>query len=510
MEGARDTLANSYISETLPIPNRLKRGDIVKYKGVGDRPGPWKDGIQYPSSAVEIIEVIKPSLGPPQYLVANLSAPGDVSGPGGPPILVNEEQLEAAPLGRNTLGFLEQWDKLDRDIMKSKYNPDFQKGALLPGARTIRDAEALVADNPDMEVGPAWEMMYNKKYNTIGKQQKQVVDASKQLKRTIKKGKKAIDNYKSNSYMRTAEKKLGSYIGDKAASTLVKGNLGVASYLAPHVMIPLAAADSYLSRKEKDKFMEAERNKIASANSKKKLQQANMRKMYDTIHSVQRGKTSVYPFRKFEKDVGKPRLQSKHTRKLMRQDKKRIEAEKKKREEEEAQREKRRNQELRRMAEEMDAEDEAEDEAEAEVAEVKPAHILVNDDVPEEDLLKQLDTIITNYDDVDEDDEDDIIIDGKAPAEPLRRQLQTKINDHNKKKIVASIFSNAYTGETVNRDQNKKTLIADAFAKSSGSGSGRRRTRRHRTKRHRTRRRRTRRPIHSRKKRRKASKATRR
>ena len=91
----------------------------------------------------------------------------------------------------------------------------------------------------------------------------------------------------------------------------------------------------------------------------------------------------------------------------------------------------RKNKELKKLAEELDRE--IEEGADETV--VKPEHILVNDDVPEQELYDKMEKIISNYEDEDEDDEDEIVIDGELPVEPLRRQLQTKINDHNRKKL---------------------------------------------------------------------------
>ena len=155
MDGKKRMLELAPISESLPFPNKLKPGDIVKYKG---RDGPFRDeeGIQYPSDAVEIIEVIEQAIGPPQYLVVNATAPGGEDGPGGPPVLVNLADLEAAPLGRSTLGFLEEFNQLERDIMHDKYANQALKGAAFPGARVTRDYKGLVRDNKDMVMAPAW------------------------------------------------------------------------------------------------------------------------------------------------------------------------------------------------------------------------------------------------------------------------------------------------------------------------------------------------------------------
>ena len=456
-EGARETLANAYISEALPIPIRLKRGDIVRYKGVGNRPGPWTDGVKNPSSEVEIVEVIKPSLGPPQYLVANVSAPGEAPGPGGPTILVNEDQLESAPLGRKTLGFLEEWDKLDKVIAGSpKYNPDYYKGALLPGARTSRDADELLKDNPDFVVGPAWRDQRNLMYNSeLEKQQKKLATLNKQIKQAQKERATAIDNYKPETYIGKAMDTLAPYIGKTAARTAVAAPLGAATWALPGVVLPLALADEKLGRSKKATYMRDMRNKMAEEQKTLRKEEAKMKKLYHKLHSVNRGKTSVYPSRKFETDFAIPTLSLRHTQKLQRQDKERIAAEKKKREEEKIK-------ELKKQVEadvlEDDKDEEAEEEAQEEVA-----PLLINDDVPEEDLLRELRDVIARYEDYYEaEDDDEIKIDGKDPEWRLRALLQEKINDHNKKKKWTAMLSEIIpqgVGDTTASDANEKLII---------------------------------------------------
>lgn len=186
MDGKKRMLELAPIAESLPFPNKLKRGDIVKYKG---RAGPFQDeGIQYPSDAVEIIEVIEPAIGPPQYLVANATAPGGEDGPGGPPILVNHADLEAAPLGRSTLGFLKELDKLDRDIMGDKYANQALKGAAFPGARVTRDYKRLAEKNKDMVMAPTWEDTYSANFDRqrqMDDQREKTVAASEKLDKSL-------------------------------------------------------------------------------------------------------------------------------------------------------------------------------------------------------------------------------------------------------------------------------------------------------------------------------------
>ena len=194
MDGKRRQLELAPIAETLPFPNKLKPGDIVKYKG---RDGPFRDeeGIQYPSDAVEIIEVIEPAIGPPQYLVANATAPGGEDGPGGPPILVNHTDLEAAPLGRSTLGFLEEFNQLERDIMHDKYKNQALNGTAFPGARVTRDYKGLVRDNKDMVMAPAWEETYSSTFDRqkmMDAQREKTVAASEKLDKSLAKAAAAL------------------------------------------------------------------------------------------------------------------------------------------------------------------------------------------------------------------------------------------------------------------------------------------------------------------------------
>ena len=193
MDGKKRMLELAPIAETLPFPNKLKRGDIVKYKG---RDGPFRDeGIQYPSDAVEIIEVIEPAIGPPQYLVANATAPGGEDGPGGPPVLVNLADLEAAPLGRSTLGFLDEFNQLERGIMHDKYANQALKGAAFPGARVTRDYKGLVRDNKDMVMAPAWEETYSSNFDRqkmMDAQREKTVAASEKLDESTAKAAAAL------------------------------------------------------------------------------------------------------------------------------------------------------------------------------------------------------------------------------------------------------------------------------------------------------------------------------
>lgn len=186
MDGKKRTLELAPIAKSFPFPNQLKRGDIVKYKG---RAGPFQDeGIQYPSDAVEIIEVIEPAIGPPQYLVANATAPGGEDGPGGPPILVNHADLEAAPLGRSTLGFLKELEELDRGIMEDKYANQALKGAAFPGARVTRDYKRLSEENKDMVMAPTWAETYSANFDRQRKmddQREKTVAASEKLDKAL-------------------------------------------------------------------------------------------------------------------------------------------------------------------------------------------------------------------------------------------------------------------------------------------------------------------------------------
>jgi len=373
MEGAQNMLANTVIQDSLPLPTILKRGDIVTYKGKTGRPGPWAERQRYPSSAVEIVEVIKPTIGPPQYLVANITETIDDTRPGGPTVLVNHSELEGAPLGRNTLGLLEEWEKLDRDILHDDYAADFYRGSNLPGARVARDTEGLIAANPDMIVGPTWKEKRDLKYGTdrLGEQRKKTIEATKKLEREIKKGTKAIEDYETASYLKKAEKGLSPYIGDTAASMAVKGPLGVASYLAPQVVIPLAAAADYKSRKDRKEFMDSIRGNIVKLEENRALEEKKMRDLYDEYHSV---KKTTSP--RYEKDVAIPMLQTKHTQKMEKKDRER------------------REQKLKKIAEEMDADDE---DIEDDDNIVDDDEIVVNEDVPEETLRKKLQAVITTH-----------------------------------------------------------------------------------------------------------------
>ena len=368
-EGAREMLSNSLITESLPVPVRLRKGDIVKYIGKADRPGPWMERQRKPSSAVEIVEVINTSVGPPQYLVANVTEQG--TRPGGPPVLVNHDEIDEAPLGRNTLGLLEEWEKLDRDILQDKYAADFYKGANLPGARVARDTKALLAANPDLIVGPTWKEKQEMKYkpDTLEVQRRKTVEAAKRLESEKRRGKKAIDEYESTSYVQKAERGLSPYIGETAASIAVKGPLGVASYLAPQVMIPLAAASDFKTRRDKKKYIDSIRDNIIKLEQNRVLEEKKMGDLYDQYHSIK----AKRPMR-YEKDVAVPQMRSKHIKKMLSKDKER------------------REKELKIIAERIDAEDDDEDE---EI--IDEDEILINEDVPEETLLKKIQTVISEH-----------------------------------------------------------------------------------------------------------------
>ena len=100
-------------------------------------------------------------------------------GPTGKPIRVNHNQLFKADFGRTTYGLLEDWDKLGKDIMQSRYDPTYTKGAYLPGATTMRDVDQLVLDNPDVIVGEAFADKYRNKHDIMGKHEKVAIRQKK-------------------------------------------------------------------------------------------------------------------------------------------------------------------------------------------------------------------------------------------------------------------------------------------------------------------------------------------
>lgn len=377
-EGARTFFERTRISDTMPIPDDLQRGDVVQFVGTDTRPGPWTDDLQLlPGSTVEIIDVIPQSLGPPQYLVVNVTAPThieglDAEGPGGKPILVNQNQLAPAPLGVTTEGFLEDWDKLDRAVMDPKYNPDAFKGAYFPGALTTRDYSAVVRDNPTV-VGPAWEAQYSNKFDDRSKQRKRTVKANEKYKKTKKKGRKTMKEYKPSTILSSAVSKLSPYIGDTIAATTAAVPTAVALTLAPHITMSALLADTLQSENARKEFMRGEIKKIWKEDANRFLTEAEMRKLYHGLHKIERGNTNIYSLDTFEKKA-KDTMQKKHIKKMLQQD------------------EERKKEELRKLAEEMDKEDESIDEDI-----IDEDEIIINEDKPSEELRKKLQSVITRH-----------------------------------------------------------------------------------------------------------------
>lgn len=464
MDDIRRTLAGSYIDSSLPIPTRLQVGDIVNFKGTDKRPGPWKDELQLlPGSEVEIIDVIPQKIGFPQYMVVNTRPPmlddGTMTeGPTGKPIRVNHNQLFKADFGRTTYGLLEDWDKLGKDIMQSRYDPTYTKGAYLPGATTMRDVDQLVLDNPDVIVGEAFADKYRNKHDIMGKTRKKLQSAERSARKAIKTLKR-VEKQSNRGVLQKVVDKIATKTGEGPAALAATAALATGITVNAPITFGLLFADGIIGDNARKELLGDAQKKVWKEDANRFLNEAEMRKLYNGIHNIERGKTSVYPTRKFE-TLAKKTLHKKHVKDMLKAD------------------DERKNKELKKLAEELDREIEED----ADEAVVEPEHILVNDDVPEQELYDKMEKIISNYEDEDEDDEDEIVIDGELPVEPLRRQLQTKINDHNRKNIISGVF-----------------------AKSEGA-SGRRRTRTRKPRRSIVRRLNPLRSKHSRKKRRKMTK----
>ena len=412
-EGARRFFERTRISDTVPIPDVLQPGDVVKFVGTDKRPGPWTDDLQLvPGSNVEIIEVIPQTLGPPQYLVANTTAATskeglDTYGPGGKPILVNRDQLVPAPLGTTTEGFLEDWDKLDEAVMQSKYNPQAQSGAYLPGATETRDYSAVVRDNPSL-VGPAWEMMYGRKFDKQSKLRKKAVDANKRYTSASKKGRKTMKQYNKPRLLDKTISALTPIIGETAAATTVGVPTALAVAVSPHITLTALLADSIRGNNLRNEFMKGERKKIWKENQKRFLSEAEMRKLYQQLHNIERGKTSKYPLDKFEK-TAKDTMQRKHVNQMLMRD------------------EERKKKLLKKLGEEMDKEDD--------VVEVDDDDDVVDDGDDEDDHVVAIGTS-KMVEDERKEMHNTTPTDSVKGSGARRKKKRTKKNNKNNKKMT--------------------------------------------------------------------------
>lgn len=352
MDDVRRTLAGSYIDNSLPIPARLQVGDIVNFKGTDKRPGPWKDELQLlPGSEVEIIDVIPQKIGFPQYMVVNTRPPmlddGTMTeGPTGKPFRVNHNQLFQADFGRTTYGLLEDWDKLGREIKKSRYDPTYPRGAYLPGATTARDVDQLILDNPDMIVGKVFADRYRNQHDTMGKTRKKLLSAESKTR----KAKNALEKRKKLSkknVMKTVVDKIESVTGRLPAAAAAAAAITTGITVNAPLTFALLLANGVTGDNARKELLRNAEAKVWKEDANRFLNEAEMRKLYNGIYNIERGKTSIYPTRKFE-TLAIETLQKKHIEDMLKAD------------------EERKSKQLKKLADELDQEIEDYDDADLE------------------------------------------------------------------------------------------------------------------------------------------------
>ena len=462
MEGMVQALERTDIKESLPFPNQLKRGDIVKYKG---RDGPFRDeGRNYRSDAVEIIEVIKPATRgvPPQYLVANATAPGGGDGPGGAPILVNHADLDPAPLGRSTLGFLKEFKKLEKDIMHDKYKNQALDGTAFPGARVTRDYEGLVRDNPGMVMSPVWKGVYSANFDRqkkMDEQRERTVAASEKLDKATA-NVLAMRRAQPSRQVRLPqpgiiERIIPSIYSPAADARVDQGMSELATFNAA-----LSARKKYNDELRRSREMEVETmvktgrmmdffDKEGMTKTGRSLVDARASADWAATAAVKAAaaaqklhterldaQQSMSDYTALQKKKYGPRARMRSTRFANKQQerkatKKRARAEKNRLDTLKRQRADAKS---RMDGDRMDAEEEADDDdADDDDNDddiVDEDDVTVDGESPSASLLKKLlETIKEDYDD-DGDDEHEFEINGDAPKEQLRSKLQTVVEKH--------------------------------------------------------------------------------